>query len=112
MLFIPRAAVFGVVARAADVTTYEVLISRDSEHAAADGVLEFEQVAMTEGVQCWHDRADYHYQDVPESLIPGTLLRGNHKVGLQLHTIKFSTGQLTVARCSAGNHSRRRREQC
>jgi hypothetical protein len=66
-------AVCGVVVRAADVDTYEVEIKSSGTD------ISFNQVAMAEGVQCWHDREAYFYTDIPATLTPGTLLQGAQK---------------------------------
>ena len=46
---------------------------------------------MAEGVQCWHDRPDYVYQNVPATLVPGTFFQGARNTIPQGQDIRFSS---------------------
>ena len=46
---------------------------------------------MAEGVQCWHDRPDYVYQNVPTALMPGTFFQGARNTIPQGQVIRFSS---------------------
>ena len=61
--------------------------------------LSFNQIPMVEGVQCWHDRADYQYLQVPSELMPGTLFQGNHKaipVGTEISFTNTDSRDVTL----------------
>ena len=46
----------------------------------------FEQVAMVEGVQCWHDREEYSYTQVHSSLLPLVIVWRCVNIAIGAHT--------------------------